>query len=156
MKILRVIAGAAGLVAAGTAQAQTEADFCAELRRIVAAAGEDPPFASLPRGESKGARPMFGFTAPCGVTNDPGRVFQCQEQLAPMEVTAEGLIAASARCLPGAVRLPDRERDRWGGGPWLRLRAGDVTVSAAEWGRLTRGGRQSRFRVERWTGRDEE
>jgi hypothetical protein len=92
---------------------------------------------------------MFGFRAPCGVGDDPEPSFVCQEQLAPPEVTAERLIVASARCLRGAARLPDRDRDGWGGGTSLRLRYGGVLITAAEWAHRTRGGRQSSFAVER-------
>jgi hypothetical protein len=151
---MKAWAGTAALMAAVAAASPAAArqpiePFCVELRRVVAAAGEDPSFASLPRIDGARARPMFGFRAPCGVGDRPPIAFVCQEQLAPPEVTAERLIAASARCLRGAVRLPDRERDGWGGGTLLRLRYGGVVITAAEWAHRTRGGRQSSFAVER-------
>jgi hypothetical protein len=155
MKTLRAMAALAALTASGAEARQPIDPFCVELRRVVAAAGDNPPFASLPRGNSPAARPMFGFDSPCGVDDRARPFFVCQEQLAPPEVTSERLIAASARCLRGAVRLADREREEWGGGTLLRLSAGDVVISAADWGHQTRGGRQSSFRVERAPRRDE-
>lgn len=149
MRIWRAMAASAALSApaAAPAHAELEAAFCADLRQVVAAAAEDPPFGSLPGIDSAGARPMFGFRTPCGVGDRPPPIFVCQEQLAPPEVTAEWLIAASARCLPGAVRVPSREREGWGGGTSLRLRFGTVLITAAEWAHRTRGGRQSSFAV---------
>ena len=66
---------AAGLLAAAAPGQATMTDaFCIDLRRIVAAAGERPPFASL----ASGRRPSLGLAASCGA-GDPasGTVYYC-------------------------------------------------------------------------------
>lgn len=66
----RIAMAIAALAASGTAQAQPNANFCADLREIVAAWRETPPFASLPNW-SRNGRPMLAFEL-CGTGSDYG------------------------------------------------------------------------------------
>ena len=110
-----------GLMATASA-AQAQADFCAEVRNIAAAARETPPFASVPRYPDR--RPMLGHRA-CFIAQGPGlgfirwfdggARFVCdtpEDYVRERGWTdPENLMSRIATCLPQAVRPGPEYRD---------------------------------------------
>jgi hypothetical protein len=89
------------LPAPSPAQRRTVDTFCIELRRVVHATGETPPFASL--ASARGTLPGFGD---CTLFNDRhGRRFSCTARAEP--ALFQQLVDQVARCLTGAIRRPD-------------------------------------------------
>lgn len=84
--------------------------FCAELRRIVAATGEWPPFQPVSAWESVD---VPGFEQPCGLRDHgSGWRFVCSRpgEHGPDEMAR--LVAQTAACLEQAVRFPDEAEGR--------------------------------------------
>lgn len=100
---------AAMAMAAGAAQAQPpappDAVFCAQLRRIVAAADDEEPFLALEM--ARPAPPRLGFRQGCGRAGDARRHYwACSQTLAPDWLAAARLAERTRRCLPAARALP--------------------------------------------------
>lgn len=96
-------------MAAGTAQAQppalSDASFCAQLRRIVAAADDDEPFRALEIARPN--PPTLGFRHGCVRSGGERQYFWlCTQNLAPETMGRERLAAATRACLPDARRIP--------------------------------------------------
>lgn len=92
-------------MAAGAAQAQppvlSDASFCAQLRRIVAAADDDEPFRALEIARPN--PPTLGFRHGCVRSGGKRQYFWlCTQNLAPPELGRERLAAATRACLPEA------------------------------------------------------
>jgi hypothetical protein len=78
--------------------------FCAELERIVAAAAEDVPFASLER--SAAAAPRLGFPSGCGADGaGRHRTLLRSQRFAPDTLGIQSLVARTAACLPEAEHV---------------------------------------------------
>jgi len=125
----------ATIAVAGNA-AQARQDFCAEIREVVAAARETPPFSSFPPPSGMRGRRMLGFSV-CGTDSLNGYPrFVCGGS--PTEPRGwsghEELALLVEQCLPQAVRAAEevddpsvsrpgrRPRVRIGGGvPWHRI-----------------------------------
>lgn len=138
-----------GPAAAAQAQSQSleASGFCAELRRVVAAAAETPPFRSLAAhrpgaaskpdngtAQSAAPGPSLDFAEPCRVFDDAqGRRFVCYQYFAPETLGEAALVADTARCLPDATRAPEAAYP-----PGTRFRLGAATIRINEQG--TRGG----------------
>jgi hypothetical protein len=111
----RIAIAAAAMAASGASQAQAHADFCAELREVVAAARETPPFASFPNWSTY-ARPMLAFEQ-CGTARDYGSLrFLCTrydpERLPEppgldSRESFDRLVSRIEHCLPRAIRARD-------------------------------------------------
>ena len=131
-----------GLSASAAAQPPDGADpFCGDLRRVVAAAGERPAFASLPAEVGERGISMFGFSNGCGRYEAQGRqVFGCYRQLPPPELRVDIFAAQIARCLPTAERLPDAGPEGLFREHVVRFRIAGATIEAAEGGWRTAGG----------------
>lgn len=101
------VMAAVALPAPAAAQALPDAAFCAQLRRIVAAADDDEPFRALEI--ARPAPPSLGFVHGCGRSGDARQYFWlCSQNLAPDWLSAERLEADTRRCLPDAEPLPAR------------------------------------------------
>lgn len=93
--------------------ALAQADFCAEVREVAAAARETPPFASLARHPD--SRPMLGFGA-CFITHgrDEAARFECRHFADDGRVRTwpnpDELMPRIAICLPQAVRSDPETR----------------------------------------------
>lgn len=141
-------------VAAGAAQAQppalSDAAFCAQLRRIVAAADDEEPFRALEIARPR--PPGLGFVHGCGRSGDRRQYFWlCTQNLAPPTMGRERLAAATQACFPEArrialtypesvrsihFRLPEAEiRISDSGGPGAHVGLSVTYVVAAEPGR---------------------
>ena len=107
-----------------------QGDICAEVREVIAAARETPPFASYPHNPNwENGRRMFGFID-CGYTNHPGEGarFRCGMPDSGKRFSGDVLMSRIAQCLPRPVRsgpeyraaqgtrpgplIPERPRDR--------------------------------------------
>jgi hypothetical protein len=103
---MKPIAAAGLLLASFSAaplQARTVDTFCSELRRIVHATGETPPFASLVSARVT----LPGLSDGCNYYNDRhGRRISCIAGHADPGAW-QALVDHSARCLPEAIRRPD-------------------------------------------------
>jgi hypothetical protein len=131
-----------GLSASTAAQPSDGADlFCRDLRRVVAAAGETPAFASLPAEVGESRISMFGFSNGCGRFEARGlKAFGCYRQLPPPELEVDVLAAQIARCLPMAERLPDAGPEGLFREHVVRFLMPGATIEAAEGGWQTAGG----------------
>jgi hypothetical protein len=132
-----------GLSGAAGAQPPAPLDpFCAELRRVIAAAAERPPFASLPDLSDRPRAAMLGFAEDCGRSEaaNGGRAFICIRQLPGEKLRVDSLAAGIQRCLPTAERLADSGRESMFREHVVRLRAAGVTIELAEGGWRTAGG----------------
>ena len=130
-----------GLSTSAGAQPSGAADpFCSDLRRVIAAAGERPAFASLPADVETGIS-MFGFPRGCGRYEAGGtQVFGCYRQLPPPELRVDVFAEQIARCLPAAERLPDAGPEGLFREHVVRFRTAGATIEAAEGGWQTAGG----------------
>lgn len=92
------------LTSVTAAQAQSEADYCAGLRRLIVAADETPPFASIMRGVVRGERYVTlanGWM--CARDDRDQRRAYCGWDTESPRSVRERLAAESARCLPAAT-----------------------------------------------------
>jgi hypothetical protein len=118
--MIRAIAAAAALLAAGAAQAQTvsealaqaarfERELCHGLNRLVEAA---PDFTGLY--DARPAPPWLGFRPGSCRAHEGSETlpasYWCHQNLAPAHLSLESLAAATAACLPQGKR----ERGEWG------------------------------------------
>ena len=94
------------LTAPAAAQAQAADDFCAALNRIVAAAREADPFASV---DAERPNRLLAFASFCWKVQIGAVRFSCIADRPGPEVTREGVAAEVRRCLPAA--MPDPEPD---------------------------------------------
>ena len=125
------------LIMAVAAQAPTPVGpnpaFCADLRRIVAAADEEKPFASLP--DDPDAERLGGL-ASCHRVTEGDDSFYCRVWTRGVPDGRLGLASRAQACLPGTVRRefddPD-SRNHWDRRV-TRLRLGAVVVDVAEHG----------------------
>jgi len=141
-----------GLSTAAGAQMPGAGDgFCGELARVISAAAETPPFASLPGFDERGEVAMFGFARGCGQGRIPGGepYFACHRQLPPLELRVAALAARIARCLPSAERLADSRGGSLFRQHVVRFRIPGVTIELAEGGWATRGGGQVALTIQR-------
>ena len=93
-------------LAPSAAAAQEADDFCAGLRRIVAAARESTPFASVDAPEPNR---LLGFATFCWRVQMGGVRFSCIADRPPAAVTQDAVVADVMRCYPNAQ--PDPEPD---------------------------------------------
>lgn len=92
------------LISGTAAQAQSEADYCAGLRRLILAADERPPFASIMRGVARGERYVTLATGwMCARDDRDQRRLYCNWDTESRYSARERLAAETARCLPGAA-----------------------------------------------------
>jgi hypothetical protein len=105
-------------VAPASAAAQSADGFCGELREVVAAARDAPPFASLPPPTGREGRRVLGF-AVCGArSRDADAHFVCSSPTEDREWQDQIELASRIeQCLPGAVRAGEEIGDRDGAGP---------------------------------------
>ena len=111
MTALILIIAAAG---SGTADSRTvdagSLPYCAELRRIVAATGEWPPFQPVAAWASVN---VPGFEQPCGLReHGSGLQFVCSRPGEDGPDDMARLVARTAACLEQAVRFPDEAEGR--------------------------------------------
>ena len=96
----RLAAAILAVAIIGQTQAQARTPmvdpFCRDLRRIVAAAGEDPPFASLPSGQDE---VWMGGEASCHRVTQPSTSFYCRMRADPAPGGRFALAARAQRCL---------------------------------------------------------
>ncbi|HST35886.1 MAG TPA: hypothetical protein VLK25_04560 [Allosphingosinicella sp.] len=92
--------------APAAAQAQAADEFCAGLNRIVAAARETDPFASV---DAERPNRVLAFASFCFKVQFGAVRFSCIADRPGTEVTREGVAAEVRRCLPAA--LPDPAPD---------------------------------------------
>ncbi len=126
---------AIGLFAATAASAQTAARACAELTALVAAAKENPPFASVPWTPHP---PVLGFDN-CSVLDMMPEMtppaFGCITDFPDSVQRWEQLNSDILNCLPGAERFDDPD---WspakGGRRAAHFRVGRVQIDTAEAG----------------------
>ena len=126
------VALVAVLLGSSGALAQAPDADCVELRRIVAAAREAPPFASL-RWEPHS--PALGFDN-CSVLDlsvegdNPN--FGCNTDFSESLRRWEQLNATILRCLPGAERFEDPNQSPRAPGRWAQFRVGRVRIDTHE------------------------
>jgi len=137
-----------GLAAAAGAQPPAD-PFCADLARIIRAAAETPPFASIPPFTGGPGLALLGFPNNCGRSENmrDGRVFSCARQLPGPKLRVDPLAAQVQSCLPAAQRLPDAANHGIFEARVVRFRAQGVTIELAEGGWRTAGGGQVSLRV---------
>ena len=130
---LPIVVAAALLSGAAPAAGQGFYATCAELRAIVAAAQERPPFFSMLRDPSG---PRIGFQS-CMVIElmEGWPSFACLEQRGDALAHWHRLTEEVIRCFPNAVRLPDHDlpTDR-AGEHQANFRIGDAYLSTSEAG----------------------
>jgi len=98
---------AAALALAPTAAAAQDAnDFCGNLTRIIAAARESDPFASV---DAPRPNRLLSFASFCWKVEMGAVRFSCIGDRPAADVTGESIAAEVRRCLPAA--LPDPEPD---------------------------------------------
>jgi hypothetical protein len=132
---MRLLLSAALLASVGNAEEVPEADrYCADLRRIVAAARERPPFRSL---ETRREDQWLDGDTWCRRIAHEGVLWRCG---IPISDSPEGRRAIAARvqsCLPEARRLEDdpepAPEDRLRSG-WTRFQLGKTEVQIQEHG----------------------
>ena len=84
--------------------------YCAELRHIVAATGEWPPFQPVSDWERIA---VPGFEQPCGLrSHGSGSRFLCSRPDSQSPDEMARLVAQTAACLDEAVRFPDEAEGR--------------------------------------------
>ena len=132
----RLAAAILAVAITGPAQLQARTPmfdpFCADLRRIVAAAEEDRPFASLPGGQDE---VWMGGAASCHRVTEPAVSFYCRVWTRAAPDGRPGLSTRTQHCLSGAVREIDDPDSRSHHDRRLtQLRAGRVVVDVAEHG----------------------
>ena len=105
-------AGMIAAVAVAADAASAREPFCAELREVVAAAGETPAFASFPPPTAREGRRMLGF-AVCGAENrDPHPSFRCASHTDERGWHDHVELASwIEQCLPDAVRASEEIGD---------------------------------------------
>ena len=121
---MRALLAAALLLTPAPALAQgPDADDCALLQRIAAAAAEPTPFASL-----AGANLYALLGNWCRVDTPAPRSLMCSRSLTPEEYSEDAMIARIQRCLPGTEIVPRL--------PWesTRLRNGQLRIDVNELG----------------------
>src|SRR5688500_9456188 len=123
------------MLAAAPASAQepvTDAPFCTDLRQIVAAANEVPPFASLKRDHDA---EWLGVAAHCHRVTSGADSFYCRVWTRGAPDGRPGLADRVQACLPTAAREfddPD-SRNHWDR-RITRLRSGELVVDVEEHG----------------------
>ena len=129
---------AAILAVAITGQAPLQArtpmfdPFCSDLRRIVAAAAEGRPFASLPGGQDE---VWMGGAASCHRVTRPPVGFYCVLYTRSVPDGRPGLATRTQGCLRGAViEIDDADSRNHHDRRLTRLRAGRVLVDVSEHG----------------------
>ena len=135
-RMARLAAAILAVAITGPAQLQARTPsfdpFCADLRRIVAAAEEDRPFASLPSGQDD---VWMGGAAHCHRVTQPSVSFYCVLYTRSVPDGRPGLAARSQRCLSGAViEIDDADSRSHHQRRLTRLRARRVLVDVAEQG----------------------
>src|SRR3954462_10854439 len=99
---------AAALLVLSAAGGSGDDRFCDDLGRVIGAAAETPPFASLPGFDRETGASMFGFDERCGRSEDgQSRLFVCSRQLPPETLRVDVLADRIGRCLPTADRVPE-------------------------------------------------
>ena len=118
---MRILIAAALL--AGPDAAQPPTAFCTDIRRIAAAAEEQPSFSGL-AGTGLHALLESYCVVPAKAVS-----FLCTRSLSPRHITAEAIAARMVQCLPGAAlfRRPGFRSD-------LMVRHGRLQVDIAEHG----------------------
>ena len=108
--------------------------ICAELRRIVAATGEWPPFQP-----HTAWRQMIvtGFEQPCGLrSHGSGWRFECSRPDETGPDDWERLVAQTGACLTDAIRFPDEAEGRRArfrtGTAAIHIERGHASNAAAE------------------------
>ena len=97
-------AAAAAIGGPASAQPPGADIFCAQLVRLVRAAAEDEPFASIER--SRAARPRFGFAEDCRAEGTGRhRSWLCSQSMAPDTLSIQSLAARTRACLPEAEQV---------------------------------------------------
>lgn len=130
---MKALLAAALLLMPAPALAQRpEAEDCALLQRIAAAAAEPTPFASL-----AGANLHSLLGTWCRVDTPAPRSIMCGRTLTPAEYGEEAMLARIQRCLPGTEIVPRRpwepKRLRHG---WLRVDIDELGGPRAKVGRI--------------------
>ena len=107
--MLTIAAAGIGAAPARTEEAGT-LPYCAELRRIVAATGDWPPFQPVSAWEKVD---VPGFEQPCGLRDHgSGRRFVCSRPGEHGPDDMARLVAKTAACLEQSVRFPDEAEGR--------------------------------------------
>lgn len=132
MRLRRATLAALAAALAAPAQAAAGSAFCAELRRIVAAAGATPAFGSLP---DEPDREWLGGLGRCRRVTQGGDGFHCRLWTRGVPDGRPGLAARVEACLPGAaLEIDDPDsRDHWDR-RLTRLRAGGTVIDVEEHG----------------------
>ncbi len=106
--------------------------FCDDLRRMVAAAAEAKPFASLP---SDPDAEWLGGLASCHRVTQGGDSFYCRVRTRGVPDGRPGLAARVQACLPRAAReMDDPDSRNHHERRLTRLRTGEVVVDVEERG----------------------
>lgn len=101
MKRSMTALSALGMLAGGTAaQAQASDPYCTDLRRIVSAARERPPFATLLRDDA----PAFLMIEGCQKFEARAAAPLVCSWRAPVDEVRDEVAQRTLACLPGAVR----------------------------------------------------
>lgn len=109
--------------------------FCRDLKQVVAAAEDDPPFYGLERGVA--APPTLGFRPGCQVSGGGARrAWFCHQTLAPPELSLAALAQRTAACLPEAKPLPASRGEALFALPGLRIRISERGAPRAHVGRI--------------------
>jgi hypothetical protein len=144
----RVALAAVWLGSSG-ALAMAPATDCAELRRIVAAAREEEPFASL---RWQPHSPALGFDN-CSVLDlsleGDSPNFGCITDFPDSLRRWQRLNAEILRCLPGARRVTPRSRSPRQPGRWAGFRVGRLLILTHEAGYANRTERYVAIHIER-------
>lgn len=131
------------------ASAQAPDTDCAELGRIVAAAREEEPFASLRWAPHS---PALGFDN-CSVLDmsleGDSPNFGCVTDFSDSLRRWERLNAGILRCLPGARRVTPRSRSPRAPGRWADFRVGRLLILTYEAGYVNRAERYVAIHIER-------
>lgn len=105
--LVSMLATLAALQATAHASPPPPANFCSDLRQIIAATRETEPFGSLRlRREDQ----WLGGIASCRRITDHGPFWQCSIPIRATPDGIDGLAARTARCLPRAERTINERR----------------------------------------------